>query len=1174
MVKVLADQSFVLSPTDISKSSDCEFGWLRSVDEQIERIVKIDVNPDAMLEQAAKLGDAHEQRELARLRHEFGAYDPSTSSGVIEFERPRPYTPENLLAANAATIDALKAGADVVFQAVLFDGTLAGFADFIRRGQDGKYEVWDTKLARHAKVSALLQIAAYAVFLEDSGIPLSPVGHLLLGDGKDSTHNLDDIVPVYRARRRRLETILTSHLRESGPTAWNDPRYSMCGSCGHCSAEIAASSDLLLVAGMRQSQRTKLRAAGLETIHQLAEHVGGVDGLPARTLEKLRAQAALQVQQAPADALGRTAVLSEVFDPLPIANLPAADEGDIFFDFEGDPLWSDSSGQDWGLEYLFGIVEPDETDRGKFVAFWAHDRTEEKRALSNFFDYVRTRWTAHPGMHIYHYAAYEVSALKRLVVRHQHGEDFLDQLLRAGVFVDLYKAVRQSVRVSQPSYSIKKLEPLYMGDQLRSEDGVTNAADSVVMYQHYCEAREAGDSVTAASQLDQIKDYNWYDCTSTWYLNEWLRQQIPMIPCSGMGIDAPTFTGVEDDDDSALAEVQDTIDALMASVPDKDRTDEQQATAMMAAAIGYHSREMKPFWWTYFDRLISPIDEWTEIRGTLIADDQPTLEEEWGVQGSERARRRTIRIVGRLESGSTIVVGATVHGVYEDVPDDWARFEGALRAVGADATVVSVDSDELGRDVIVVREKVARDCDEFDAMPIAIFEHTVIRAGALETACLELARRVLDALPGRMPAQPAFDVLARRVPRLTEGEFDSTAIGGASDIDNILATIRLLDRSYLAVQGPPGTGKTHVGSHVVTKLIADGWRIGVIAQSHKAVENFLGATIDAGAPASSVGKVPKAKTKHEGAWTSLKKNADVADFLAAPGGRLVGGTAWTFANANYIDNEQLDLLVIDEAGQFSLANTVAASRSASRLLLLGDPQQLPQVSRGTHPEPIDQSALSWIANGHETLPTDRGFFLSRTWRMHSALTKPVSRLAYEGRLESMIEATDARCLEGVAPGLHIIPVEHGGNDQYSVEEAAEVVHIVESLIGSPWKSGPTATARPLTATDILILAPYNAQVGAISASLERAGFGQTKVGTVDKFQGQEAAIAIVSLAASSAADVPRGIDFLINRNRLNVAISRGQWATYFVRSPALSDYLPSTPSGLEELGAFIRLLDA
>jgi uncharacterized protein len=287
---------------------------------------------------------------------------------------------------------------------------------------------------------------------------------------------------------------------------------------------------------------------------------------------------------------------------------------------------------------------------------------------------------------------------------------------------------------------------------------------------------------------------------------------------------------------------------------------------------------------------------------------------------------------------------------------------------------------------------------------------------------------------------------------------------------------------------------------------------------------------------------------------------------------VIGGTAWDFANGNRVPPGSLDLLVIEEAGQFCLANTIAVAPAATNLLLLGDPQQLPQVSQGTHPEPVDASALGWLVDGRHTLPDELGYFLDRSHRMHPELCAAVSRLSYNGRLRSVEQTTAARRLDGFEPGVHVLALDHDGNSTDSREEAEAIVAAITALLGSAWTD--EHGTRPLTAADVLVVTPYNAQVVLLRRLLDEAGLHEVQAGTVDKFQGRQAPVVFISMVASSIAEVPRGISFLLNRNRLNVAVSRAKYAAVIVRSAMLTEYLPSTPAGLVELGAFLAMSSA
>ncbi|WP_153503276.1 TM0106 family RecB-like putative nuclease [Cumulibacter manganitolerans] len=1136
----------VLSPSDLTHSAECEFGWLRGIDVQLRRASRVE-QADPLLRRIAALGDAHEARELDRLRE---------AHTVVQIERPAPYTPESLQHAADRTRQALLDGAEVVAQGVLYDGAFGGMADFLVKDDDGRYQVWDAKLARRARVSAVLQIAAYADQLDRMGVPRADDGYLLLGDRTRHGQRLDDVIPVFHRRRDYLARLIDAHLAQPDAARWGDDRYRICGGCPVCESEVEAADDLLRVAGLTRRQRDRLRAGGIRTMTDLARSSRTVADLTERTWQRLRAQAAMQSGAVDGE------VAYEIIDAAYLDQLPPPDPGDIFFDFEGDPLWTDADGLASGLEYLFGLVTLDEPD-GAFTPFWAHDRVEERQALVEFFDFVAKGRAEHPGLHIYHYAPYEPTALKRLTARHMYGEDQLDDLLRAGVFVDLYAAVRQSVRVSAPSYSIKKLEPLYMGTRLRTEDGVTTAADSVLQYHEFTAARARGDEPEASRLLGEIGDYNEYDCVSTWKLRDWLLAHRSGAPIAAAD-DSPG-----EREPSRLDELQGLAERLLAPLPPDraDRDAEQRGIALLAAALGYFRREDKPMWWAYFDRGISPVDEWLDPRGTIVPESVEPVDDWAKATRRSSTFTRRLRLTGPLDPGTALGEGTKVALVYEDIPPVLTCDPGAHRAIAKEAKIVSLEPLADGRWAVTLDERTRKGQEPYPHLPMAAFQFDLIPAAPLEAAIRALAERALAT--GSLPRCPVGDVLARRPPRLRSGVLAAGGAGRSPSTDDLVATVRGLDDSYIAVQGPPGAGKTYLGSRVVAQLATSGWRVGVVAQSHDAVEHFLDKVVEAGVDAARVAKKPKdAAAVHR--WTPLKDPKDIPGFLDAGAGGVVGGTAWNLAG---LPEDSLDLLVIDEAGQFSLAHTVAASGAARRLLLLGDPQQLPQVSQGSHPEPINESALGWLAEGHDTLPAERGFFLGRSWRMHSALTEPVSALAYESRLRSQVDTTDVRELTGLDPGLHAVEVQHAGNSVVSVEEAEVVVGLVRRVLGSTWRGSPQDPPRPMTAGDVIVVAPYNAQVAAIRRALDDAGYRAAQVGTVDKFQGREAPVTIVSLAASSADDVPRGLEFLLDRRRLNVAISRAQWASFLVHSPALGDTFPTSVPALTQLGAFLRLVN-
>ncbi|HWF69373.1 MAG TPA: TM0106 family RecB-like putative nuclease [Mycobacterium sp.] len=1134
----MAGDSIIYSASDLAAAARCEYALLRDFDARLGWAPGIVVE-DELLARTAALGDQHERRRLEQLREEF-------SDAVVVIGRPA-YAIAGFSAAAAATQRAIANNAAVVYQATMFDGRFVGFADFlVRDGQ--QYRVSDTKLARSEKVTALLQIAAYADTLSRSGIPVSPEAELVLGNGKAVRYRIDELIPVYLEQRVRLQRLLDEHYAGGTPVRWDDERVHACFRCPVCEEQVRVTDDLLLVAGMRITQRAKLIDAGIATLAELADHTGPVAELPVRTLERLVAQAKLQVRQR-----DTSTPQFEVADPQPLALLPNPDGGDLFFDFEGDPLWT-ADGTDWGLEYLFGVLEGGRS--GAFHPLWAHDRRDERKALTDFLALVAKRRRRFPNMHIYHYASYEKTALLRLAGRYGVGEDEVDELLRSGTLVDLYPIVRKSIRVGSESVGLKALEPLYMGAQLRSGE-VTTAADSITQYARYCQLRSNGQLDEAATVLKEIEDYNLYDCQSTRTLRDWL-----LMRAFESGI---TPLGAQPVSDDGNIEASDALAVTLAEftgyAPVGDRTPEQTAVALVAAARGYHRREDKPFWWAHFDRLNYPVDEWADDTDVFLVSDA-TVVADWEKPPRAQKLQRRIELTGELARGA---LNREVFALYEPPSPSGLTDNPDRRAAGR-AEVIEADDPTIPT-VVMVKERTPQGGNTFHQLPFALTPGAPIGTKPLREAIQSTAADVAATLP-QLPHTALLDILLRRPPRTRSGAALPRAGEVIEDITQAIAKAVLdLDSSYVAVHGPPGTGKTYTGAQVIAGLVGEhGWRIGVVAQSHAVVENLLDCAIDAGVDPLRVAK--KRYDREDVRWQQITEQ-EYAGFITGTAGCVIGGTAWDFANPTRVPPRSLDLLVIDEAGQFCLANTIAVASAAANLLLLGDPQQLPQVSQGTHPEPVDGSALGWLVEDHRTLPAERGYFLDRTHRMHPAVCAPVSALAYEGRLQSYAEITAERRLDGYPPGVHVIEVRHEGNSTESPEEADAIVTQINTLVGSTWTD--ERGSRPLTAADVLALAPYNAQVVLLRQRLAAGGLGDVRVGTVDKFQGAQAPVVFISMTASSVEDIPRGIPFLLNRNRLNVAISRAQYAAVIVRAEALTDYLPAAPAGLVELGAFLAL---
>jgi uncharacterized protein len=1127
----VADDRVIYSASDLAAAARCEYALLRSFDAQLGRGPRVAVE-DELLARTAKLGVEHEQRHLDELRE-------LADDTVAIIGRPK-YTVAGLIAAADQTMRAVDRRAPVIYQAAMFDGRFVGFADFLVF--DGtRYRLRDTKLARSVKVEALLQLAAYADTLATAGVPVAPEVELVLGDGATASYRVDELLPVYLPRRAALQRLLDDHLAGGTAVTWEDDEVRACFRCPECAIQVRATDDLLLVAGMRVSQRARLIEADITTLTALAQNDGPVPELSARTVASLTKQARLQI--APR-VDGKPPF--EVADPQPLTLLPDPDKGDLFFDFEGDPLWT-VDGREWGLEYMWGLLDAG----GAFRPLWAHDRAGERQALVDFLAMVRKRRKRYPKMHIYHYAAYEKSALLRLAGRYGVGEDEVDDLLRSGVLVDLFPLVRKSIRVGAENYSLKSLEPLYMGSELRTGD-VTTAAESITMYARYCELRADGRTDEAANVLKEIEDYNRYDCRSTHKLRDWLIKIAIESSVPPLGpYPVADGTAVEDTDELART--------LMAFAGDgvEERSPKQTAVAMFAAARGYHRREDKPFWWAHFDRLNNPVDEWGDTSDVFLADSAEVVRD-WHLPSSRaRKQQRWVKLTGTLAAGG---LDSSVFALYEP-PAPAGLADNPDRRAAGNAEITGVDDPNVPVEVIIC-EREPKDGGTFAQLPFALTPGRPFPTGKLRESIEVAAAEVGAGLPD-LPHSAIVDILLRSTPRTRSG---APLPHNGDTATDITAALLDLDSSYLAVHGPPGTGKTYTAARIIAGLVNDHqWRVGVVAQSHAVVENLFRDLIGADVDPARIGKKD---SPPDAAWQDVDKD-DYAAFIATNAGCVIGGTAWDFANDTRVDARSLDMLVIEEAGQFCLANTIAVARAARNLMLLGDPQQLPQVSQGHHPEPVDTSALGWLVGGHRTLPEELGYFLDRSHRMHRAVCEPVSRLSYEGRLHSEERRTAARRLDGHPPGVRVLTVDHDGNSTSSPEEAAAIVAETQRLLGSSWTDEDGT--RPLGPDDVLVVAPYNAQVLLLQEHFDAAGLPEVDVGTVDKFQGRQAPVVFMSMTASSIDDVPRGISFLLNRNRLNVAVSRAKYASIIVRSEALTEYLPSTPDRLVELGAFLSL---
>ncbi len=936
--------------------------------------------------------------------------------------------------------------------------------------------------------------------------------HLILGTQEIRSYKPNDF-QAYSAQVRKRYLQYLDVLREGAepPYPYKVDHCDYCDWWARCRDKRRADDHTSLVAFLGRGQAIKLDDAEIHTVKVLSQLPADikVPRLASATLAGLKAQAALQVEAR--ETGERTLEFLTPEAERGFAKLPEPSPGDVFFDIEGDPYWEDD-----GLEYLLGSTTPD----GAYTALWAHSRAEERRAFEDWIDWVTARLAEHPEMHIYHYNAYEPTAVKKLMTRYGTREHEVDELLRRKVFVDLYVVVRQAMRIGKESYSLKSVEDYY---DFERDAEVTDAGGSLLAYQDYLDSEDP-------AQLEAIADYNADDCRSTAGLRDWLlAMQTRAEADFGIAISSLQPEAAKEpspEKQALLDELQGLREALTAGLPEDDTElmGEQQARLLLAELLEYHHREEKPQWWAYFERIGKSLeqlrDEDAEALGDLaLASDVEKREE-------QRSWIYPMRFPAQQ---------------YKLSPGDVIDPE-------TEKTVKLAEVDDERGIAWIKRGKASDD----RPLPRALAPGKPLPQRAQQAALRVLARRVIAASTeptGQLDA--ACDVLTRRPPRIAGLEPGQPLQAGGIDLERLTDQIAGLQQSALFIQGPPGAGKTWTASRVIARLLDRGIRVGVAATSHKAIHKLLddieGAANDENVKFRGLKKSSGyADSEYEG--PHIEHTADNAAFPPDDGEfSLVAGSAWLWARADMA--EAVDVLFVDEAGQVSLADALAISHAAKSVVFLGDPQQLAHVSQAIHPHGAGVSVLQHLLGDAQTVPPDRGVFLDRTWRMHPDVCSFVSEVMYDGRLLPIDGLENQRVessgLSGA--GTRMLFVDHFDNRQQAPEEADRIAREVDALLRDGRWTDAAGHERDLSLDDILIVAPFNAQVRCLRAKLPAGA----RVGTVDKFQGQQAPVVFFSMTSSSGEDVPRGMDFLFSRNRLNVAVSRAQALSVVVCSPSL-----------------------
>ena len=1121
-------EALIRAPTDLSNFLSCRH--LSALDLRVARgELERPVRHDEVLEALREHGRAHEKAYLAHLRAQ-GLNIVGNDEG----------------SANEATLDAMHAGIDVIYQATLKHGVWSGRIDFLRKVDtpsdlgSWSYEPFDTKLARETKAGTILQLCVYAHLLEKIQGTRPAFMHVVPPGTsfEPVSYRADDFGAYVRLLERSIDAFVTRP-DETYPELVSHCDY--CAWWAQCEARRRGDDHLCYVAGISRMQIKTLRAQGIEKLAEFA----ALESVPEpfhgsrEALERVQEQA--RVQQIGRDTNRPHHELKEPFSAEHgLALLPEPTGDDIFLDFEGDHFATEGV-----QEYLLGYVTAASDGNLVYTPLWAETREQERAAFEEFIDLAMETRRRNPGAHIYHFAPYEPAALKRLMGRYATREVELDELLRGRAFVDLHMVVKRALVASVERYSIKDLEPFF--DYAREQDLREATASRRIVERAIA---DGGLGVRLESHRRIVEDYNREDCESTLRLCDWLERLRANAVAEGHDLPRPVAeSGEASEEISDLdRELQRLRDGLLDGIPENpgERSADQQAQFALAHMMEFHRREDKAGWWEYF-RLLD-------------------LEE--AELGNERRA----------------LTGLVFEEVMDPKKAPLQRYSFPPQDLDArpQDTVYNCEGNKIG--TVEEVNYAARTIDikkmvkTADAHPTAVVLHNRVPSDILRQALMRLGEAVLTR--GLSPGDPfraAMDLLLRRPPPL-EGAGSSLQRPGETTVEAACRIARSLDGNVLAIQGPPGTGKTYTGAHIICTLVNAGLKVGVTAVSHKVIVNLLEATAaQAHDNGLSINIVHRQTGEYEGEWEIRRKYnyGEIRSGLESGSIDVLGATAWCWARPDFEQN--VDVLIVDEAGQMALSNVLAAAPAGRSLVLLGDPQQLEQPLQSSHPEGSEVSALYHLLAGEQTMPADKGLFLAETYRLHPDIAQFTSEIYYEGKVEARPELEQQAIVangEAVSPftgsGLIYVPVPHMGNQARSLEEAGVVKTIVDDLTSRCRWRDKQGSVNSVTREDILIVAPYNAQVAALVEAIPTLG---ERIGTVDRFQGQEAPVVIYSMTSSSPDDAPRGMEFLYNRFRFNVATSRAQALCILVGSLELFRPECRTPHQMRMANGFCRYLE-
>ena len=1128
----IKNNKFFVSPSDLNNFVACKYTVLNEIKYHNKEIRK---SPDRANDKLWKeMGVEHEKRHYKILKEKYKK-SITIKSDLNEKDR------------FDETVRAIQKGYDLIYHAYLIDDNLRGEADFLIKCDtksdlgDYSYEVYDTKITRNLKPRHITQITAYSDMLGKIQKVLPEKMYLI--DGSDEYHSFKTIeyIDLFNHSKKEFIKFLSNISKEK----IYPEKCSYCNLCDwkdECDKTWENDNYINLVAGSNKSQIEKLKKNKIRTVEQLSKtKLTAIDlKINAESFKKIQLQAQLQEEKRNTGE-DKIVILDSDFGK-GFYKLPKPDDGDVFFDIEGYPR------MDRPFEYLHGLYYKDK-GKLKFKDLWAknYNKESEKNIFIELINFLEKRFVEYPNAHIYHYASYEKRAIRELATSYSSefpkGDIVNDDLLRKEKYVDLFSIVSQSIRTSERDLSLKSIEKFY---NFKRKADIVKADDSVIKYDNWIATKNE-------KYKQDIINYNEEDCISTYLLREFLVKNKPENIDWFVKQEEITKEGEEPNKyrrkaSNKLSREEVEVDLNNRLEKKKNKTN-KKFVENLKNFIGFHWKSNKPEFWEVFDRAEKThleLEDDTEcIANSVLIDDKPKVTEDGFIYSYRFNDQNYKQKEGKSAFDAHQIKGlGTIHSIEENFPDK---------------NIVKILVSKRRKNIEMPSLLTLG-----NTMPPQVHQHDQALNKFLEDYILNNGENY----------KSIMDMLERKEPDIKNIKSGSILIEENKDlITQSIEIVKNLNNSYLTIQGPPGTGKTYTSAKIIIELMKAGKKVGVTSNSHEAIKTLLIAieqqAVNQNYEFSGMRK-SKSSDKHE--WKFIR-NVTTGKPLNMDSYSLFAGTSWFFVDPRM--NKTLDYLFIDEAGQVALGTTIANATSADNLVLIGDQMQLSQPMRAKHEGYARMSSLDFILEDDDTISTDKGVFLNVTRRLNKKICNYISTSFYDSRLTSD-PITETRSvnlkLDPIKDeGLFYVPIDHNGCSQRSDEEADLVEKVFNKIVNKEYKS-ENITGK-ISAKDIMVVAPYNAQANNIRERLKKKFKDDVRVGTIDLFQGQEAKVVLISMTTSDVESLPRHKDFFFSRNRLNVAISRAECVAIIIFNENLLLASASSIKEMKLINSFCKLLE-